>query len=658
MVKKVVIKILFWFRMAILIKRKRYVSAQSANYGSTKATSRRDYRVGLILVFFILFLATMVVRLFKLQVLEHNYYVALASDQHEIFKQLYPVRGTIYVADKEKKAEVLGYPIAVNRNMNLLYAVPKSIKDPEAVLEVLKEVFNLKESAEAVVPATILPEQKNEIAPLVETSIVMTEEEKVLLAEKDADQKIVDTWRGKLAKKDDPYEALKHLVSDTERDKVKSYNLEGIQSSKEVTRYYPEQAFGSQLLGFVGKQSQNNILKGYYGIEGCYDKELAGETGFLRSELDNFGRWIATAGQDFRKAKDGNNIVLTIDKSIEYFACDELAKAVAKHGAENGSLVVMDVSTGAILAMCNSPEFDPNKYNEVTNMRVFGNRAISESYEPGSVMKAITLASAIDGGKVDPFSTYVDTGELRISGYTIKNSDLRAHGLQTMTQVLEKSLNTGAAFAAKKLGLADFKKYIEGFGFGKKTEIDLCSEVAGNVKSLNDKNEIYLATASFGQGITATPIQLARAYGAIANEGKLMAPYVIDKIVDHDGNVIKETKPRVMSQIISPNTAKLVSSMLVSVVKNGHAKNAAIPGYMVAAKTGTAQMPDLVHGGYSEKTIHTFIGYAPFNKPKFVMLTKLTDPKDAKFAESTALPLWRTVAKFILDYYEVPTEVK
>lgn len=641
--------------MSILVKEKQFVRSQGSNYGHDRTRDRRDYRSGVILIFFILFFCAIVFKLFKLQVLEHQYYLALASDQHEIFKQLYPARGTIYVQEKNSEPEAPGYPVATNRNMNLLYAVPKDVKDPEAILGVLKEVFNLKEAeVKASVDATITTEEmkkEEQDEEALAASKLISEEQK-------AEQQLIDTWREKLNKQDDPYEPLRHLVFDEEMDKIKAYNLEGIASAKEISRYYPEKNIGSQLIGFVGKQVQDNMLKGYYGVEGCYDKELAGEAGFLRSELDNFGRWIAIAGKDLRNAKDGNSLVLTIDKSIQYFTCDALDRAIAQHGADNGSLIVMEPSSGKILAMCNGPDFDPNKYNTVKNIKVFNNNAIFENYEPGSAMKPITMAAAIDAGRVDPFTTYVDPGELKISGYSIMNSDFLAHGVQTMTQVLEKSLNTGAVFAARKLGLADFKKYMEGFGFGQKTDIDLCHESVGNIKSLSDKNEIYLATASFGQGISVTPVQLVRAFGAIANEGKLVAPYVIDRVIDSEGNVIRQTEPKVVSQIISPNSAKLVGSMLVSVVKNGHAKRAAIPGYLVAGKTGTAQVPDLVHGGYSNKTIHTFVGFAPFNKPRFVMLVKLNDPKDARFAESTALPVFHDVAKFILDYLEVVPEVK
>ncbi|NQT49252.1 penicillin-binding protein 2 [Candidatus Kuenenbacteria bacterium] len=644
--------------MSILIKQKKRVRIHSGfSMASTK--NRRDYRLALLMLFFIVFALLMLGRLFKLQIIDRDYYLALASGQHEIFKQLYPDRGTIYVKDKEgdfTKGAQSVYPVAINKSMYLLYAVPQDIRDPETVLGALKEVFEIKDevSADEVVPTEeVATEEQTEEAKQLEDieglNPLTVDEENQLLAE---------GWKYKLNKTDDPYEPLKHLVDEKEIEKIKAYNLEGIYWTKEVSRYYPEKNIGSQLIGFVGKQAENNMLKGYYGLEGCYNKELGGDAGFLRSELDTFGRWIAVAGKDFRKAEDGYSLVLTIDKSIQYYACDQLNKFVVQFDAEGGSLIAMDPITGEIMAMCNNPDFDPNLYNKVEDISVFNNSSLLANYEPGSVFKPLTMAAALDTGKVDPFTGFQDTGEVKIGPHTIRNSDFKANGWQTMTEVLEKSLNTGAVFAARQVGLSEFKRYIEGFGFGEKTNAGLCNEGSGDLRSLDEKGDIYLATASFGQGITTTPIQLVRAYAAIANEGKLVEPYVVDSIVDDKGNVIQKTEPKVIGQVISPQTARLLGSMLVSVVKSGHAKKAGIPGYLAAGKTGTAQVPDPIKGGYSDKTIHTFLGFAPYNQPKFAMIVKLDNPTAVEFAADSATPLFSKVGKFILDYYEVPTEVK
>jgi cell division protein FtsI/penicillin-binding protein 2 len=623
--------------MTLMVKKTKRVRYLPEQYCQLPRHQRRDYRIGMITAFFIIFSLLIVVKLFKLQVLENNYYLALASGQHEIFKNLYPERGTIYVYDSESDNGVNAYPAALNQKKYLLYASPKDIKDPEAGLEMLKTVFNV----------SVEDSQREKNAIAAQTT-----------EEVEAKKALIESWRVKLNKKDDPYEPLKHFITESEVEKIKSFELEGFGWTKEWERFYPEKNIGGQLLGYVAKQPENNVLRGYYGIEGCYDKELAGEAGFLRTESDTFGRWIAVAGKDFREAKNGSSIVLTIDRAIQYFACNALNDKVKELKAESGSLIVMEPQTGKILALCNAPDFDPNEYNKIENLNVFLNAAISKNYEPGSVFKPLTMAAAIDSGKVDPFTTYYDSGEVVISGHSIKNSDLKSNGVQTMTQVLEKSLNTGAIFSARKLGFADFQKYIEGFGFGKKTGLDLCHEESGDIKSIYENGEIYLATASFGQGVTVTPIQLVRAFAAIANEGKLVQPYVVDSVIAADGSIIKKNEPRVVTQIISPETAKLVAGMLVSVVKNGHAKKAAVPGYLIGGKTGTAQVPDLAAGGYSDKTIHTFVGFAPFNQPRFVMLTKIDNPQGVKFAEGSAVPLFQKAAKFILDYYHAAPEEK
>ena len=639
--------------MPLLVKKKKQVK-YAGSYCDMRQKNRKDHRLNFLFIIFLLFALVIVARLYKLQVLDHGYYVALASGQHEIFKQLYPVRGTIYFSDKEGSLISDGsgiYPVAMNRKLNLLYAVPKDVSDPDAVLQAMKEVFeldNLNEDEKYLI--------KIKDGEIFDEENILTEEEIEFLQQRQEEQAEINDWHLKLSKQDDPYEPLKHFVTDDQMEDLNSFGLEGIYFVKEITRYYPEKNLAGQLLGFVGKHSEDNMLKGSYGIEGCYDQQLAGEAGFLRSEKDTGGRWIAVGSKDFREASDGQDIVLTIDKSIEFFVCNELKKGVEKYAAERGSVIVMDPQTGKILALCNYPDFDPNEYNEVEDISIFNNHVISDNYECGSVFKPITMAAAIDAGAIDPFTGYQDPGEMKIDDFTIKNSDLQSHGWQTMTQVLEKSLNTGTIFAARKLGLEKFRSYVQAFGFGQKTGIEMCYEPAGDISSLDKTSEIYMATASYGQGITVTPIQLAQAFSAIANEGKIVQPYILEKIISADGEIVKSNEPKIIGQAISPQTAKQVSGMLVSVVKNGHATNAAVPGYLVAGKTGTAQVPDFEKGGYSDKTIHTFAGFAPFEKPRFVAVIKLDHVQNVGFAADSTAPIFSRIAKFILDYYNVPVE--
>jgi len=579
---------------------------KNKKFENSKKTNT-DRRILFLKAIFLIFAFLIVSKLFIIQILNHSYYYALASDQYEIFKQLYPTRGDILI--KDEKSGIFSkenlYPLATNRELSLVFVKPNEIEDAQEVLAVFKDVFHLDDE----------------------------EKEKAILR--------------KLEKKDDPYEPIKHRVADDAADKLKEMNLKGVYFAPEETRYYPEVNLGSHILGFVNFSDK----KGNYGIEGTHNDLLAGETGFVQSELDSLGRWISVSNKKFEKAKDGSDLILTVDKSIQFFACDQLKKAVEGYNAKSGSVVIMEPETGKILAMCGAPDYDPNNYNEVSDIDVFNNQAVSINYEPGSIFKPITMAAAIDAGRVDPYTTYNDTGEVTIGDHTIRNSDGKAHGLKNMTNVLEESLNTGSIFAARQIGLGVFKNYVESFGFGKRTGIEISPESPGDINSLDESNEIYMATASFGQGISVTPIQMTAAYCALVNGGNLVKPYIIDEIRHPDGE-IEKTEPKVIRKVISERTSALLRGMLISVVKNGHADPARADGYLVGGKTGTAQVPDEKQGGYSAATIHSFIGFAPLENPRFVMLVKLDNPHRA-YSVMTAAPTFGKIAEFILEFYGI-----
>jgi cell division protein FtsI/penicillin-binding protein 2 len=265
------------------------------------------------------------------------------------------------------------------------------------------------------------------------------------------------------------------------------------------------------------------------------------------------------------------------------------------------------------------------------------------------------MAAAIDAGKVTPKTTYTDTGQVAIGQYTIRNSDGKANGIQTMTDVLEKSLNTGAIFAVRQLGAEKFRQYVDGFGFGQPTDLGLDGESKGDVSSLTKRGDIWSATASYGQGITVTPVQMAAAYSALANGGKLMKPYVVAEVKYPDGSGFRG-EPQELRQVISKRAADLISGMLVRVVEDGHGKQAAVPGYWVAGKTGTAQISD-GQGGYEKEQFNgTFVGFAPVDNPAFVMVTKIERPQDVVFAESSAAPLFGGIAAFLLQYLQIPPD--
>jgi cell division protein FtsI/penicillin-binding protein 2 len=560
------------------------------------------------LVYLFSFCAILIIgKLFDFQVLKFDFYSALASGQHDIYKKLFPERGMIYIKDKNDpifNEEENLYPLAINKDYNLIYAEPKYLKkSPQEVAKLLAPVIDMKEE-------DLLP---------------------------------------KLSKSDDVYEPLKHKVEDNVAELVKNLNIEGIKITKETFRYYPEKNIGANMLGYVGFD-KNGLKKGLYGIEGYFDKDLSGSMGEIRSEKDIAGRLISIGEKKFIRARDGSDIILTIDKTIEYQVCSQLDEHAKIIEAENGSAIVMDPKTGAILAMCSYPDYDPNEYNKVQDSGAFNNRGVSEAYEVGSIFKAVTMAAGLDLGVITPDTTYIDEGQVTIDGFTIRDWDKKAHGRQTMTEVLQHSLNLGTVFAVQQMDKKDFKRYVEKFGFGQKTGIQLDNEDAGNIDSLKKKGDIWTATASFGQGITATALQMVQAYSVIANGGKLVKPYIVDEIRTSDGAVIK-TNPSKPIQVISSKTAILLTGMLVNVVERGEGTMAKVPGYYIAGKTGTAQIPDYKYGGYSNRTNHSFIGFAPIKDPAFVMIIKFENPKKGSFASVTAAPLFSRIAKFILDYY-------
>ena len=350
--------------------------------------------------------------------------------------------------------------------------------------------------------------------------------------------------------------------------------------------------------------------------------------------------------------QDGDTLVLTIDKTIQFNVEQVLKDAVTKHGADSGSVIVVNPKTGAIMAMATYPDFNPNAFNKVTDPKVFNNQTTTGNYEPGSTFKAITMAAALDEGKINPTTTYTDTGSVKVDNYIIKNAEGGARGVQTMTQALSLSLNTGAIFAENQIGNQDFLSYIQKFGFGKKTGIEL-PETGGNLANLIKGNiEVNFDTASFGQGITVTPLQMIQAYTAFANGGKMMKPYIVQSKIDPNGKVT-QTQPEVVGQPISAQTASTLSAMLVDVVENGFGKRAAVPGYYIAGKTGTAQVVGKDGKYDATNNIGSFIGYGPVQDPQFLMIVRIDHPRDVQFAESTAGPAFGQLAQFILNYLHV-----
>lgn len=439
--------------------------------------------------------------------------------------------------------------------------------------------------------------------------------------------------------KDNSYLLLKRKLNQQELEALEELNMEGIYIDKEKGRYYPQENLASQIVGFLGAEG-----KGQYGLEQFYNLILTTET-------------------SFEENKQGSDLILTIDYNVQFKAEELLQKIKQDLGVEKGQVIVIEPNSGKILAMANLLNFNPNHYEQYAregNLEVFKNRATQELFEPGSVFKAITMAAALQENKISPQTTYIDEGSVKIDGYPtpIYNYGQRVHGKQTMTNVLEKSINTGAVFVQRQLGQSLFLKYIESFGFFEPTGIDIQETYSEN-KEIKKGREINFATASFGQGIEITPIQLVRAYSAIANKGRLINPYLVEKILyQEDGLVIPQQEDTGKS-VISSMTASQLTAMLVSVVENGFGKQARVPGYFIAGKTGTAQVSYGALGidkdGYSEETIQTFIGFGPAFNPQFLILVKLDNPK-TKTAEYSAIPLFRELAGYIINQYQIPPD--
>lgn len=547
----------------------------------------------------------LIARFFQLQILEGSAYKVLASDQHTLQQALVPRRGTIYIRDR---ADGQLYPIAKDRDAWQVYAMPREMKDRAAVAEQV---------------AVILNKPKEDFLP------------KLL----------------------SPTTTYFVLDRDTAYDKVEALRtaaLPGIGIEKGLARLYPEPGIGGQILGFVSLDDTNQRV-GRYGLEGYFNELLSGKAGSIQAERDPQGRRLTTGSIQLSKAEHGSDIVLTIDRQVQYEACKKAKEAMTRFEASGVSIIIVDPNDGSLIAMCSVPDFDPTIYRKVEDIAHFNNPGIFYVYEPGSIFKAVTLAAGIDAGKINPNSTYTDTGEEKIDQYTIRNSDKKAHGVQTMTQVLEKSLNTGTIHVQRLLGKEAFQSYVQKFGFGEKTDLQMSTEVKGDVSALNKRGEIFAATTSFGQGMSATPMQMVMSYVPLGNGGMRFKPRVVEEIIHPNGQ--KElVATQALGSVISNRTSSLISAILVNVVENGHGKRASVPGYYVAGKTGTAQIPDPKGGYLKDATIGSFVGYAPAENPKFVMLVKIDRPKTVEYAESSAAPIFGEMAKFLLSYMRVPTE--
>lgn len=523
------------------------------------------------------------VQLYNLQLNKNAFYERRAEAQQTASGMLEPNRGMVYVIDKNGNR----IPAILNKKFNLIYAVPKEISDPAAVAAGIAEIIGM---------------------PKIEIE-------------------------KRLAKKGDLYEVLKMKATEEEVDAVEKLAVGGIYVKKELGRYYPLGTLASHVLGYVGpvdeeeKKETGYAEKGRYGIEKQFNDELAGVKGIVK-------------GDRVEPPRDGKDIELTIDRNIQAQGEEIIKKLVEQWGAESATVIVQEPQTGKILAMGNYPTFDPNRYQDA-EMKNFINQAVQSVYEPGSVMKPITMASGIDSGKITPDTAYNDTGSVTLNKRTIKNWDMKAYGRTTMTGVIEHSLNVGTVFAQRTMGNEIFKDYfINRFAFGESTGIALPGERKGDLSAVLEGKDVNYATAAFGQGIAITPLKMVSAISAVANRGILMRPIIR-----------ADEKPQEVRQVVSEEAARQVAEMMVSAVYVN--KLAEIPNYQIAGKTGTAYVPNFGGKGYSNDVVNTYEGFAPAYDPKFTILIKLERPKGAPLAGQTVVPAFKELAQYILNYYAI-----
>lgn len=551
---------------------------------------------------FLLAGAAIIGRLVFLQVINQGFYKAFAQGQQNTAGLQKGDRGTIYATDRDGNL----YALAANREMQYVFATPP-------------EIQNKEETAKAISGALSLDE----------TSVLK-----------------------KLQNEESLYEVLKKEVTKEEAEQIQELGIKGVYVGTRKARFYPQDTMASQVIGFTNQEGE-----GQYGIEEQYNDILKGKEGMVKNSR-NPASFLLFGSNN--QPENGNDIVLTLDYNIQGTAETLLANAKESLGFEEGTIIVMEPSTGKILALANNPSFNPNEYGKA-NPEVFQNSAIQKIFEPGSIFKPITMAAAIDTGSVTPDTAYTDKGILKVGGYTVYNYDQRTWGERTMKQVLEFSINTGVAFAESQMGHQNFLRYIERFGFFEPTRVDLPGEVYSQNKAFKQGYEINFTTASFGQGIEMTPMQITRALSAILNNGVMPDIFIADNTVDSRGAITTLHPPAdgAKRTVISQKTASQITDMLVGVVEEGYGKKAKMPGYYTAGKTGTAQVSwsslGVQKAGYSDKTIQSFMGYAPAFNPKFFILVKLNDPK-TNTAEYSALPIFSKLQKYIIDYYQIPPD--
>ncbi len=541
-------------------------------------------------LFFLLMFLAIVVRAFQLQILQGEKLKRLGERQRLKEWIVLPKRGTIL--------DRAGEPLALSLEAQSVYARPRRIKEPESAVRSLAQALDMNQA--------------------------------------EVQQKL---------KTEKPFVWLKRQIAPKEAERIKALNLEGVGMSYEPNRYYPQGELAGQVVGFVGRDSQ-----GLEGVELYYDAYIRGERGSPIIEQDALGRRVLAQGLDEVEIPPGADIHLTLNTSIQHVAEKQLEATITKYRAKAGIAIVVEPFTGEVLALANYPFFNPNDFTRLSSIQ-WRNRSVTDSFEPGSTFKVILAAAALEEevvGKEDLF--YCEFGKYAFAGKTIH--DTHEYGWLPFYRIIQYSSNIGVTKVAEKLKKDRYFKYIDKFGFGKLTRIDIPGEAAGVVRSPDSWSPVDLATHAFGQGIAVTPIQLVMAYSAIANGGFLMKPFVVRRVVAPSGEILLQNQPHVTRRVVSEKTARLLTSILKGAVSDGGTGlMASVEGFEVAGKTGTAQKPDLAHGGYSgRKRVASFVGFVPADDPRLVLLVIVDEPEGSVYGGVVAAPAFRNIAQSALRY--------
>ena len=552
--------------------------------------SKRKKRIKVLFFLITFILLLLIARLIWIQIINNEEYYDKALQQRIMELKVNPDRGKIF--------DINGKELAVSVTRKTVVGLPKQITNPTQTAGKLADVLSIG----------------------------------------------YETIYNRITK--DAYAVyLERQITDEKVEKINNLKVDGITFIDESKRIYPREKLASQVLGFTG--IDNNGLE---GMELSFDRYLTGSRGLILTERDASGQVIPESVIDYIPEKDGNNIYLTINEAIQYSAEKELVTAANNFNAEGGTIIVMEPKTGNIISMANYPTYNPNNFSDY-NKRYWRNRAITDNYEPGSTFKIITTASAIEEGVVNQNDIFYDAGKIKVEREYIECWDDKGHGIETFSEVVQNSCNPGFVQVGMRMGKETFYNYINAFGFGQKTNINLPGEATGLIPNYENIGDIELATISFGRGISVTPIQLISAISAVANDGVLMKPNLINKVTDQNGKVLKESKPIEVRKVVSDKTANKTLSLLENVVSSGTGTNAFIDGYRVGGKTGTAQHYN------SNLYDSSFVGLFPVDDPQFVVLVVLYGIENQTYyASQTAAPLFKKIASDLIRYYKIPSQ--